>query len=215
MVAYNQNLGMNPVKSFADHPYSANFLWYPIASGYASNIFVGSPVTSAINSGTITIGATNATILGSARAFKDFTIGGSGIVAPSANQGVIPTTIQQYWAANTIKPTGVQTYVAVQVDINTLYDMQSNSTDMPTGFPVTSLFDGANFSIQAGFSAGSGNISTGYSTAEIKQLITGTAPTTNFQVISLAPNNGNAWNTINNNVLVKINASICYASLTI
>jgi hypothetical protein len=215
MVAYNQNQGMNPVKSFADHPYSANFLWYPIASGYNTNIFVGSPVTVATNSGTITIGATNDRILGSARAFKDFTTGGTGIVAPSANQGVIPTTIQQYWVRNTIKPTGVQTYVAVQVDINTLYNMQSNPIDMPTGFPVTSLFDGANFSIQPNFSAGDGNISTGYSTAEIRQLITTPAATTNFQVISLSPNNGNAWSTINNNVLVKINASICYPSLTI
>ena len=215
MVAYNQNQGMNPVKSFADHPYSANFLWYPIASGYNASIFVGSPVTVATNSGTITIGATNDRILGSARAFKDFTTGGTGIVAPSANHGVIPTTIQQYWAANTIKPTGVQTYVAVQVDINTLYNMQSNPIDMPTGFPVTSLFDGANFSIQSGSSAGSGNISTGYSTAKIRQLTTGTAATTNFQVINLSPNNGNEWNTINNNVLVKINASICYPSLTI
>ena len=93
--------------------------------------------------------------------------------------------------------------------------MQSNPIDMPTGFPVTSLFDGANFSIQSGSSAGSGNISTGYSTAKIRQLTTGTAATTNFQVINLSPNNGNEWNTINNNVLVKINASICYPSLTI
>jgi len=213
MVAYNSNQGMNPVKSLSDKSYSANLLWFPIASNYGSNIFTGSPVT--ISAGTINIGAANTNILGSARSFKDFTTGGTGIVAPSANQGVIPTTIQQYWAKNTIKPTGVQTYVGVQMDADTLYDMQANATDMATGFPVTALMDGANFSIQPNFGAGDGNTSTGYSTAQITQLTSGTAATTNFQVINLSPNLGNAWSTVNNNVLVKINASLVYASRTI
>jgi hypothetical protein len=213
MIAYNQNLGMNPVKSLTDNAYSGNFLWYPIASGYASSIFIGSPVT--IASGTINIGATNTAILGAARAFKDFTTGGTGIVAPSANQGVVPTTIQQYWVANTTKPTGVQTYVAVQVDTNTLYDMQSNAIDLTTGFAATQLMIGANFSAQTGFSAGSGNTSTGYSTAQIKNNGGSAATTTNFQVIGLAPNLGNAWGVANNNILVKINASILNAAVSI
>jgi hypothetical protein len=213
MVAYNQNLGMNPVKSLADNPYSGNFLWYPIANGYASSIFIGSPVT--ISSGNIVIGATNTAILGAARAFKDFTTGGTGIVAPSPNQGVVPTTLQQYWVGGTTKPTGVQTYVAVQVDTMTLYDMQSNATDEATGFAATQLMIGANFSAQTGFSAGSGNTSTGYSTAQIKHNGGSPAATTNFQIIGLSPNLGNAWGVANNNVLVKINASILNAALSI
>lgn len=213
MVAYNQNLGMNPVKSLSDKSYSANLLWYPIASGYSSSIYIGSPVT--ITSGSITIGATNTAIVGSARSFKDFTVGGTGIVAPSANQGVIPTTIQQYWVANTTKPTGVQTYVGIQMDATTLYDMQTNATDETTGFAVTELMLGANFSAQTGFSAGSGNISTGYSTAQIKHNSGSAAVTTNFQVIGLSPNIGNAWGVVSNNVLVKINASVLNAPLSI
>lgn len=210
MVAYNQNLGMNPVKSLTDHPYSGNFLWYPIDSGYASSIFIGSPVAVGI-----TIGVTNTPILGAARAFKDFTTGGTGIVAPSPNQGVVPSTIQQYWIGGTIKPTGVQTYVALQVDPMTLYDMQSNATDMPTGFTEHDLFLGANFSTQTGFSANSGNTSTGYSTAQIKINGGAAALTTNFQIIGLAPNLGNAWGVANNNVLVKINASTLSAGVSI
>lgn len=202
MVAYNQNLGMNPVKSLNDNPYCGVFMWYPITSGYASNIFVGSPVQ--ITGGAAAIGIQGGAYLGAARAFKDFTTGGTGIVAPSANQGVVPTTIQQYWAASTVKPTGVQTYVAVQVDTHTLYDMQSNAIDMPSGFPVTDLLLGANFSLQTGFTVGSGNTSTGYSSTQIFYV---TGGPTNVQIMGLSPNNGNAWNTVNNNVLVKINAS--------
>lgn len=204
MVAYNQNLGMNPVKSLNDNPYSGVFIWYPITSGYPSNIFVGSAVQITTGAAVVATGGTGVSYLGSARAFKDFTTGGTGIVAPSANQGVVPTTIQQYWAANTVKPTGVQTYVAVQVDTNTLYDMQSNATDMASGFPITDLMLGANFSAQTGFAVGSGNTSTGFSSTQIKKV---TGGITNLQIIALSPNNGNAWSTVNNSVLVKINGS--------
>lgn len=202
MVAYNQNLGMNPVKSLKDSPYSANFLWYPIASGYGSNIFVGTPVT--ITAGFVTVGVSGSAIIGAARSFKDFTTGGTGIVAPSANQGVIPTTIQQYWAASTTKPTGVQTYVAVQVDTGTLYDMQADSS-LANGFLQTNLIANFNFSTTAGFQVGSGNTSTGYSTTRLFN-----ASGTNMQLINLAPNNGNAWGTALNNGLFVVNSSLIF-----
>jgi hypothetical protein len=94
--------------------------------------------------------------------------------------------------------------VAVQMDTSTLYDMQSNATDMASGFPITDLILGANFSAQTGFAVGSGNTSTGYSTTQIKKV---TGGVTNLQVIALSPNIGNAWSTVNNSVLVKINGS--------
>lgn len=192
MVAYNQNLGMNPVKSAASHPYSANFLWYPIASGTPTNIFVGTPVT--ITAGFITVATSgNPPFLGSARAFKDFTTGGTGIVAPSANQGVVPSTIQQYWAANTIKPTGVQTYVAVEVDRLTLYDMQADAIQLPTGFAQTQIATLNNFSTSVGFRTVDGNTSTGYSTTKIG------AGGVNMKLVNVSPSN--AWSTPLNNAL--------------
>lgn len=195
MVAYNQNLGMNPVKSMASHPYSTNLLWYPIASGTTTNIFVGTPVT--ITAGFITVATSgNPPFIGAARAFKDFTTGGTGIVAPSANQGVVPSTIQQYWAANTIKPTGVQTYVGVELDFHTLYDMQADATQLPNGFAQTQLTTLLNFSTSVGFRTVDGNTSTGFSTTKI-----GTSGV-NMKVVNLSPNIGNAWSTPLNNALV-------------
>lgn len=218
-MAYNQNLGMNPVKSLTDHAYSANFLWFPIASGFPRNIYVGSPVAmdtvgSDAYQGYIVTGLvgdapnsytnlSNRVIFGAARAFKDFTTGGTGIVAPSANQGVIPTTIQQYWVGGTVKPSGVQTYVAVQVDPYTLYDMQADST-LSTGFAQTLLVTGFSFSTTTGFTSSSGNTSTGYSTT---RLIVGNGTTSNMQLINLSPNIGNTWGTALNNGLFTINNS--------
>ena len=194
MGIYNQNLGMNPVKSAASHPYSANFLWYPIASGTPTNIFVGTPVT--ITAGFITVATSgNPPFLGSARAFKDFTTGGTGIVAPSANQGVVPSTIQQYWAANTIKPTGVQTYVAVEVDRLTLYDMQADAIQLPTGFAQTQIATLNNFSTSVGFRTVDGNTSTGYSTTKIG------AGGVNMKLVNVSPSN--AWSTPLNNALLE------------
>lgn len=192
MGIYNQNLGMNPVKSMASHPYSANYLWYAIGSGTAANIFVGTPV--AITAGLITVATSgNPPFLGSARAFKDFTTGGTGIVAPSANQGVVPSTIQQYWAANTIKPTGVQTYVAVEVDQLTLYDMQADAIQLPTGFAQTQIATLNNFSTSVGFRTVDGNTSTGYSTTKIG------AGGVNMKLVNVSPSN--AWSTPLNNAL--------------
>jgi hypothetical protein len=192
MGIYNQNLGMNPVKSMASHPYSSTFLWYAIASGTAANIFVGTPV--AITAGLITVATSgNPPFLGSARAFKDFTTGGTGIVAPSANQGVVPSTIQQYWAANTVKPTGVQTYVAVEVDRHTLYDMQADAIQLPTGFAQTQIATLNNFSTSVGFRTVDGNTSTGYSTTKIG------AGGVNMKLVNVSPSN--AWSTPLNNAL--------------
>lgn len=197
MGIYNQNLGMNPVKSMASHPYSANLLWYPIASGTTTNIFVGTPVT--ITAGFITVATSgNPPFLGSARAFKDFTTGGTGIVAPSANQGVVPSTIQQYWAANTVKPTGVQTYVGVELDYQTLFDMQADATLLPNGFAQTQLLTLINFSTSAGFTTGSGNTSTGFSTTKMG------ANGVNMSLKNLSPNIGNAWSRPLNNALFTI-----------
>ena len=195
MAAYNQNLGMNPVKSLADHAYSANLLWYPIASGTSTNIFVGSPVN--IAAGFITIATSGNSFVGAARAFKDFTTGGTGIVAPSANQGVVPSTIQQYWAAGTVKPTGVVTYVGVQVDHQTLFDMQSDATQLPNGFAQTQLVNLFNFSTSTGFTTSSGNTSTGYSTTKIGSNVSAI----NMRLANLSPNIGNAWSTPLNNAL--------------
>ncbi len=200
MASNNINQGMNPVKSLNDHAYSGTFIWLPIVSGYNANIFVGTPVTNAA-SGYINVGGANAAIIGSARAFKDFTVGGTGIVAPSANQGVIPTTLQQYWAANTVKPTGVQTYVAVQVDKETLYDMQADSAiSGGLGFVLSDYAKGFSFGTTSGFGAGDGNTSTGYSTT---RLIAGNTTTSNMQLVGLAPNIGNTWGTALNNGLFR------------
>jgi hypothetical protein len=192
MVAYNQNLGMNPVKSFHSHAYSPNYTWYAIASGTATNIFVGTPII--ITAGFATVAAAVGEVLGSARAFKDFTTGGAGIVAPSANQGVVPSTIQQYWAANTVKPTGVQTYVAVQIGTDILYDMQADAT-LPNGFIQNQLTGRSNFSVAPGFTTVDGNTSTGFSTTKIG------ASGSCMSMVNLSPNIGNAWSQASNNAL--------------
>ena len=215
MVAYNSNQGMNPVKSLSDKSYSANLMWFPIASGYANNIFTGSPVT--LTSGLVTNGVTTAwltdlPILGSARSFKDFTTGGTGIVAPSANQGVVPTTIQQYWVGGTVKPTGVQTYVGIQMDADTLYDMQANST-LATGFLQSASLTGFSFAPTNGFRSVDGNTSTGYSTTRL--VVGAGSGASNMQLINLSPNIGNAWGVALNNGLFKINNSTVYAAKSI
>lgn len=193
MVAYNQNLGMNPVKSFHSHAYSPNYIWYAIESGYAQNIFVGTPII--ITNGWATVSGFSGNVMGSARSFKDFTTGGTGIVAPSANAGVIPTTIQQYWAANTVKPTGVQTYVAVQIGTDILYDMQADVTQLPNGFAQNQLITRLNFSTSPGFTSGDGNTSTGFSTTKIG------ADGIAMAMVNLSPNIGNAWSQASNNAL--------------
>lgn len=177
-----------------------------IASGYGSNIFLNDPVTR-IQNGTIArltpSGGSPLVGYPALGVFKGATyINQQGIPNLAISESGIP-----YWRANTITQSG--TYANAEIlglDPNTLYSIQTNSS---TGIPLSSNGSNANITM------GTGNASTGISTAALDQsTIANNQATYNLKIWSY--DNGaqfNYWSNNQgfNNVIVTINNHLARA----
>lgn len=162
--------GMNPIRHL-----NGKFIPAPraipggIASGYNTNIFYGSPVILNTN-GTIVIGTTAADIYGVFAGFQS---------VPTSTSLMTP---QKNWVANSTYVTG--TMVAyVWDDPNIIYDIQSNGS-----IAATALGDQADF-----VNPGTGNTTTGQSTAQISSTLSGAGVQGQLRIVGIDSDINNDW----------------------
>lgn len=136
---------------------------YPIASGYATNIFKGDPVILAA-AGTVTAGTAAAALLGVFRGCQYTDSSGK-------------PTFSNYWPASTVSSDAV---AWVDTDLETVYEIQSQGSVI-----ATSVGDEADVVI------GSGNTTTGLSTTALNTTLAGAGAQKQFRIIGfgLAPDN--------------------------
>lgn len=163
---------------------------YLIASGYATSLFNGDPVT-LLADGTIGIGVAGAAIIGVFTGCKYTDSNGSPRFAP-------------YWLASTATQGTLPATALVCDDPNVLYNIQSNST---TGVAVADLNSNANFV------AGTGSAITGQSGFMLAVSTINTTATLNLKIIRFTPIPGNIPSTGGttgqyNNTLCLINNHI-------
>jgi hypothetical protein len=160
-----------------------------IASGYAANIFQGSPVM-ATNSGKIAIhpGDGSQPILGVAIGFQ-YLLPGDLNPAPKL-----------YWPANTVTVGAADAICYVITDLDMLFSIQ-----MTASADISAIF--SNATIDA---AGAGNTVTGISTCSLSTAVAGNA---NYplKVYDIDPTIGNKPGQQYNNVLVKFNNHVSRA----
>lgn len=148
-----------------------------IQSGYASNIFKGSPVILA-TTGFITIGTTAADILG-IFAGVEFT----------ASDG--RRLVRNNWTASTV---ATDIVAWVYTDPSITYEIQSNGS-----LAQSSLGDQADF-----VNPGNGDATTGISQATINSTLVGAGVQGQLRIVNLAPRVDNAWGDSFTVVQVKI-----------
>lgn len=225
-MSYGNNT--NAPNGLVPYSYLDGSLWtgqteeYPIASGYATSLFQGDPVT-LLADGTIGIGVAGAAIIG---VFQGVTY---------VNSSGEPIFIN-FWTGGTVTQGAQNALAKVVADPNVLFDIQvSTATGTPgpvnpVALAQTNFNNNANFSVTANqFNAtvapnavtyadnpGAGNTRTGISGYYLDYGSLNTTATLNLKLIRLTPKVGNvlssggtASGTINfNNALVLINNHI-------
>jgi hypothetical protein len=165
-----------------------------IASGYAANIFQGSPVM-ATNSGKIAIhpGDESQPILGVAVGFQ-YLLPGDLNPAPKL-----------YWPANTVTVGAADAICYVITDLDMLFSIQMSDG----AASVSAIFNNATI-----VNAGAGNPVTGISTCSLETAVAGNADYP-LKVYDIDPTIGNFAATVAgqqyNNVLVKFNNHVSRA----
>lgn len=190
-MTYNNNapLGLVPVRKLDGSAWTGAVNSYPIASGYATSIFTGDPVT-VLSDGTIGIAVAGAAILGVFQGVKY--VATTGAVNNSA-----------YWPASTSALTGTTPQALIVDDPNILYTIQETNGSSAAGTP----FALADINLNANFAVGTGTTATGLSTTSINNTTENTTATLNLKIIALDPTPGNAVGNFAN-WLVAINNHI-------
>lgn len=140
-----------------------------IASGYGTAIPFGAPVILNTN-GTLTIATTNADILG-VFAGCQYVPNNTSMMTPSPN-----------WVASTTYVAGTMT-AYVWDDPGIIYEMQSSGS-----IAATAVGDQADF-----VNPGTGNSTTGYSTAALDSSLKGAGVQGQMRIVGLGTRQGNAW----------------------
>lgn len=173
--------GLNPIRHI-----NGKFIPAPraikdgIASGYASNIFFGSPVKLA-TTGVLQIASTNEDIIGVFAGYQ---------AVPTASSLLTP---QKNWVANSAYLAG--TLVAyVWDDPDIIYKIQADEA-----VAATAVGDQADF-----VNPGSGNATTGLSTAGIDGTLKGAGVQGQLRILGLAEDINNAWGDAYTTVEVQI-----------
>ena len=199
----NAPLGLEPMGTFsgASANFALSFPYLQIASGYASSLFIGAPVSLSAsgNSGFIGIGATSSPLLGvfDGCVFTDT----SNVI----NLGAGPAGIS-FWQAGTVLANNTIAIAnIVGIDPNTYYSVQTNSA---SGVSNGTVGSNANF---AGF--GSGDTRTGLSTVTLDAGTIATTATLNAKIMGLNnnPSPSQGWALPYNNLIVTINNHVLRA----
>lgn len=159
-----------------------------IASGYGTSIYNGSPVILDTN-GQCTIGTTSAACVGSFAGWFGTTPSTAG------RPQFFPS-----WTASTTYSSTEPMYAYVYIDPLTVYQIQADGS-----LAGTAVGDQADFSATAGILAGSGNTTSGYSTAALSTTLAGAGSAKLFKILSLAASPDNAWGDTYTVVNVQIN----------
>jgi hypothetical protein len=124
--------GFTPVRKKDNSPNAGGLTRYEIASGYASNIFQGTPVQ-LVDTGYIQVAAAGQRVLGVAMGFEYVDAQGKVVQA-------------KYFPSGTTAPTGTKIYALVNMANNMLYAIQSDEAldqgDVGGIFTTTTLNGG-------------------------------------------------------------------------
>ncbi len=178
MNGVNAPFGFNPVRTLSGAPIAEATNQYAIASGYATSIYTGDPVT-VLADGTIGIGVAGAACLGIFAGCKYQT------PAPQANGSSF--IFSPYWPASTVAKTGTVVEAMILDGDDVVFTVQESDGAGAAGTPLT-LADrnlNINFLIQAGTPA------TGQSRVTINNASEATTATLNMKILDLAPIPGN------------------------
>lgn len=176
-MAYGTNApnGLRPVKKLDGSAWTGQTRPYPIASGYATSLFKGDPVT-VLADGTLGIGVAGSAIVG---VFW-------GVQYIPANGG-LPVN-QPYWAASTTTQNTATATAFVIDDPTVLFTIQESNGAGAAGTPLAL----ADVGLNANFAVGTGSTATGNSGASLDNTTENTTATLNLKIIELDPYQGNA-----------------------
>lgn len=181
----NAPFGLQPRFSLTGGTWNDQGREYPLASGYATSLFMGDPVYYAAN-GTIvraTAGDTNP-ILGVFNGVKY-------IDATGTQQ------YSQYWLAGTVTYGAANASALILDDQNIVYDVQADHT-LVNGIAAADLYQNANIAFNT-----AGSQYSGQSGATILGL--GVTATFQVKILGFTPVPGNGPGIRDNNVLVILN----------
>jgi len=190
--------GQNSPKGFLPSTYLNGAVWdgqtldYPIASGYATSIFTGDPVTT--TNGYLAIGAAGTNpLVGVFQGVKYYDSTGN-------------PQFSKYWPASTVTFQTQDAQAMIVNDANVMFDIQVDDSTGPHTHPYASQ---SNMGFNASFVLGSGSTATGLSSTYLDYTTINTGATLNLKLIKFVPVPGNGTPTSSaqwyNNVLVIIN----------
>ncbi len=166
---------------------------YPVASGYATALFKGDPVT-LLADGTIGIGVAGSAIIGVFQGVKYVNASGIPVNAPN-------------WVASTATFGAVAAQAMVTDDPMAVFTIQETDAAGAAGTPLTL----ADVNLNANFRIGTGVAALGLSTTSLNNASEAATATLNLKILGLDPyNNGLGGNVVGNfaNWYVRINNHI-------
>lgn len=194
----NAPLGLVPVQMLDGTPWTGGYTKYNIASGYATSIFTGDPVTY-LSDGTIGIGVAGSAIVGVFQGV-DY-MGTDGYYR-----------FEPYWTASTATQGAQQASARVIDNPDVLYTIQETNGSSAAGTALTL----ADRFLNANFVSGTGSTATGLSGFSLNNTTEDTTATLNLKIINLDPGNPNGtvgdfanWIVlINNHILQRSTGSL-------
>ncbi len=186
----NAPQGLVPSLHISGATWSGQVEPYAIASGYANNIYVGTPVKLNTDGTIIPISSTTDPILG--------VFMGCFFQAQNAAGPGIPIGLSPYWPGGTVTINGMAAEAKVITDPTVVYDIQCNTTILQTTI-------GNNLGIA---SPGTGSTATGNSTAVLDSATGALGSTANVKVVGLSLVPGNTFGLQYNNAFVIINNNV-------
>lgn len=160
-----QPFGLRPIANFSASLPTPRF--FQLTSGYAANLYEGTPVKLDTN-GTVVIAGANEDFLG-AFAWVEY--------QPTIDAGLIKTN---YWVSGT---TGVNLKVYVYCDPSTLFEIQSAGS-----VALTAVGDGADFT-----NITAGSTVTGISGCTLNSTLVGAGNPAQFRILGLGQQIGNSF----------------------
>lgn len=181
-MTYNSNgpNGLRPVRYRSGSPWNGATNQYNIASGYATGLFNGDPVTT-LSDGTIGIGVAGASCRGIFMGTKYTQTDGTVVPGGGSSGG-------NFWPASTTVQTGTTAIALIMDDNNVILTAQETNGSSAAGTPIALADRGLNIN----FAVGTGNTRTGMSGASINNTTEATTSTLNLKIIDLDPTVGNA-----------------------
>lgn len=165
--------GLVPVRKLDGSCWSVSQNKYNIASGYATSIYTGDPVT-LLSDGTIGIGVAGSACLGVFMGCEYYNTTGTYVFSP-------------YWPASTTVQTGSVVLAKVIDDPNVVFTVQETDGSSGAGTPLAL----ADRNLNINFTVGTGTTATGRSGASINNTTENTTATLNLKLLDLDPTPGN------------------------